>query len=140
MVPDSSQNLYSFRKNQGIQSRIKDLEGECRIKNLQFLKYNIPKTILLLFLLIVTVFGLIPLKYFPKFRKQIFYSKCSPELATHLYITGKKTKDDIVKLDQARNFPKTFMYRKLRYIMISPEDFYPVGFKIEQKFDKFINQ
>ena len=53
---------------------------------MKFLKINYPKAIFLTFLLIITVFGLIPLRLVKWFRAKVFYSEASPIEATHVYV------------------------------------------------------
>ena len=65
------------------------LEGECKIKSIVFLKFNYLKAICLTILLTSTVVGLLLLKYFRKLRAQVFYSvleEAESKKSTHVYV------------------------------------------------------
>jgi hypothetical protein len=51
-----------------------ELEGECRIKEVIYLRINYPKAIVLTLFLTLSVVGLFLLKYFKKLRAKVFYS------------------------------------------------------------------
>jgi len=51
------------------------LEGECKIKEWQYLAINYPKAIFFALLMMASVVGLLLLKYYKSLRAVLFYSK-----------------------------------------------------------------
>jgi hypothetical protein len=56
-----------------------ELEGECRVKDIIYLRINYPKAILLTILMTISVVGLFLLKYFKRLRAKVFYSALTHE-------------------------------------------------------------
>lgn len=69
-----------------------ELEGECRIKSTTLLKLNYAKCIVFGSLLVLSLVGLLLLKYFKKLRALAFYVALRPAEvgeATHIYVKGE---------------------------------------------------
>jgi hypothetical protein len=65
------------------------LEGECRIQDFHLLRLNYFKAFFFGLLMVVSLVGLLLLKYYISLRALLFYSSLSPteaHLATHLYV------------------------------------------------------
>jgi hypothetical protein len=67
------------------------MEGECKIKEAVYLQINYPKAVFLTVLMILSVVGLVLLKYYKKLRALTFYNELDlSEInkATHVYVKG----------------------------------------------------
>ena len=53
-----------------------ELEGECKIGKLTFLRVNVPKTIVLTILSVFSVIGLLMIAWYKSFRVKLWYSEC----------------------------------------------------------------
>ena len=108
-----------------------ELEGECRIESFSFLEFSWAKSALLFPLLLLSVVGLLLLKYYKRLRAAVFY-KASPmyEAATHIFIHANgKRQEEIVQLERS-GADIFFYYKKLKYEYFEGKC-YPVGLDFE---------
>ena len=54
---------------------LSEMQGECRVKEWEYLAINYPKAIFFAILLTLSLIGLLFLKYFKSLRATLFYSK-----------------------------------------------------------------
>ena len=66
--------------------------------------------------IVLTVFGLFVLKYYPCFRALVFYEKSDEEEATHLIIENNDHSEQIVEIDKKEDKKIEFIYKQLKYI------------------------
>jgi hypothetical protein len=67
------------------------MEGECKIKEVAYLRINYAKAVFLTVLMTLSVVGLLLLKYYKKLRALTFYNQLDlSEIneATHVYVKG----------------------------------------------------
>ena len=67
-----------------------ELEGECKIKEISYLKFNLVKAVVLTFLLSITFIGLVLLLWYKSLRAKVFYSPSNDAECTHLYILAQE--------------------------------------------------
>jgi hypothetical protein len=98
-----------------------ELEGECKIKEVMYLRVNYPKAIILTTLLTLSIVGLFLLKHFIKFRAKVFYSLITfdqIQSITHIFVKGQDKEEEISKVNKI-TYNETerivFEFKKLKY-------------------------
>lgn len=117
-----------------------ELEGECRIESFCFLEFSWAKSILLFSLLLLSVVGLLLLKYYKSLRAAVFYrSNPMYEAATHIFIRASgKRQEEIVSLERSGS-DIFFYYKKLKYEYFEGKC-YPVGLDLEPYLREHLTQ
>lgn len=90
---------------------------------------NWPKAIFLTLLATATIVGLLFLVWYKWFRVKLWFSECSIDEATHVYVEGGVGVDDIEKAWQEDN-GISFYFKKLQY-RLKNRTHTPVGFDYE---------
>ncbi len=113
--------------------KLMELEGECRIKEVIYLRINYPKAIFLTIFLTLSVVGLFLLKYFKRLRAKVFYSTVTLaqlQEITHIYVLGREKEQEIStvnKINYNDEVRHVFEFKKLKY-EIFEDKIVPVGF------------
>lgn len=79
LISTDRENQPSKVYSKDFKPKLMDLQGQCKIKEVMFLKFNFTKAISFTILLSISVIGLLFLKYFFKLRVKLFYSIVNDE-------------------------------------------------------------
>jgi hypothetical protein len=149
LAPSQRGSLSLHHLTEEFTHKLMELEGECRVKEVIYLRLSYPKAILLTTLLTLSVIGLFLLKYFIKLRARVFYTAITAaDLAaiTHIYVKGQEGEEEISaveRIEYSNTERVVFEFKKLKY-EIHADRCLPIGFPFiervgELRREPFIN-